>query len=240
MDQVAQYAGRQLALFGPSGVLRCPFLSDTAVSNVNPFFPIRRLFGPIGHVQPQVAIRIDGVRLHLKVTHKHGIETQHANPHRFHTSMIALLLNIPVHCRRRFHRHIQAMIGPVAWSQEELPAEISSPEWGTKVLEALRRHFSERRWLLEPAVLIDAGLEYEANGTSVLLAIYDHPYYERRIGLRHRLNDFPMSVGEGRSPAEAMAEDIAVFEISEPFGTWADRLVEDSSGVWWWTWPLDW
>jgi len=132
------------------------------------------------------------------------------------------------------------MIAAVAWSQEELRAEISSPEWGTKVLEALRRHFSEGRWLLEPAVLIDSGLEYEADGTPVLFAIYDHPYYDRRIGLRHWLNDFPMSVSEERSPAEAKAEDIAVFEISEPLGRWADRLKEDKDGVWWWTWPLDW
>ena len=66
------------------------------------------------------------------------------------------------------------------------------------------------------------------------------PYCDRRIGLRLRLNDFPMTISEGRSPAEGMAENIALYEISEPLGTWAERLVEDSAGVWWWTWPLDW
>src|SRR5271165_5341108 len=124
----------------------------------------------------------------------------------------------------------------MAWSEAELRAEISSPEWGTKVLEALRRHFSEGRWLLEPAKLVESGLDFESDGTPVLIAVYDHPCDDRRIGLRHRLNDVPMSIPEGHSPAEAMAEDIAVFEISEPLARWADTLVEDSSGVWWWTW----
>jgi hypothetical protein len=88
--------------------------------------------------------------------------------------------------------------------------------------------------------LVDSGLEVEPDGTPVLFAIYDHPYYDRRIGLRHRLNEFPLSIPEGRSPAEGMAENIALYEISEPLGTWAERLVEDGAGVWWWTWPLDW
>jgi hypothetical protein len=114
----------------------------------------------------------------------------------------------------------------VAWSQEELQAEISSPEWGTKVLEALGTYLSEGRWLLEAAKLVDSWLEVEPDGTPVLVAIYDHPYYDRRIGLRHRLNDFPLSIPEGRSPAEGMPETIALYEISEPLGTWAERLVE--------------
>jgi hypothetical protein len=132
------------------------------------------------------------------------------------------------------------MIGPVEWSEDELRAEISSPEWGMKVLGALRTYFSQGRPLLNAAKLVNSGLEVEPDGTPVLVAIYDHPYYDRRIGLRHRLNDFPMSIPEGRSPAEGLAEGIALYEISEPLGTWAERLIEDGAGVWWWTWPLDW
>jgi hypothetical protein len=67
----------------------------------------------------------------------------------------------------------------VAWSQEELQAEISSPEWGAKVLKALRTYFDEGRPLLEAAKLVDSGLDFERDGTPVLFAIYDHPYYDR-------------------------------------------------------------
>jgi hypothetical protein len=35
-----------------------------------------------------------------------------------------------------------------------------------------------------------------------------------------------------------MAQDIAVFQISEPLGTYYYRLVEDDAGIWWWNWPL--
>jgi hypothetical protein len=43
-----------------------------------------------------------------------------------------------------------------------------------------------------------------------------------------------MSIPEGYSPAEAMAEDIAVYEISEPLGRYFKILVDDGEGVWWW------
>jgi len=120
------------------------------------------------------------------------------------------------------------------WSAEELQAEVSSPDWGGKVLEALRNYFSDRGWLLEPAQLVEADLEFEPDGTPVLVAIYDHPHYDRRIGLRHRLDDYPMAIPEGSSPAEAMAQDIAVYEISEPLGRYSEILVDDGDGVWWW------
>jgi hypothetical protein len=126
------------------------------------------------------------------------------------------------------------MMDAMTWSEAQLRAEIASPEWGAKVLEALRRHFTEGRWLLAAAALVDSGLEFESDGTSVLLAVYDHPSYERRIGLRHRLDHFPLSIPEGRTPAEGMAEDIAVYQISEPLGRYAEILVEDGQGVWWW------
>ena len=48
-----------------------------------------------------------------------------------------------------------------------------------------------------------------------------------------------MAVPEGMTPAEALAQDIAVYEISEPLGTYYDRLEEDASGIWWWKWPMD-
>jgi hypothetical protein len=127
----------------------------------------------------------------------------------------------------------------MSWSQQELQAEVSSAQWGPKVLVALKQYFSEGRPLLEAAVLIDAGLKFDSDGTPILFAVYDHPYYDRRIGLRHRLNDFPLTIPEGSTPAEGMAETIALYEISEPLGTWQDKLVEDNAGVWWWTWPLD-
>jgi hypothetical protein len=123
----------------------------------------------------------------------------------------------------------------MVWTPEELQAEISSPEWGQKVLAALRNYFGEGAWLLAPAELVASSLDLDANGTPVLLAMYDHPQYDRRIGLRHRLDDLPMTIPEGCSPAEAMAQDIAIYEISEPLGTWSETLVEDSSGVWWWS-----
>ncbi len=125
-------------------------------------------------------------------------------------------------------------MGGMAWTEAELRAEVASPEWGAKVLEALRRHFTEGGWLLAAAQLVDSRLEFESDGTPVLLAVYDHPSYERRIGLRRRLNDFPMSVPERRTPAQAMAEDIAVYQISEPLGRYHEILVEDGEGVWWW------
>jgi hypothetical protein len=49
-----------------------------------------------------------------------------------------------------------------------------------------------------------------------------------------------MAIPEECSPDEAMAQDVAVYEISEPLGTWSEGLVDDDSGVWWWSWPLDW
>jgi hypothetical protein len=81
---------------------------------------------------------------------------------------------------------------------------------------------------------LDARLgEDDPDGTPVLLAIYDHPYYAKRIGLRRRLTDH-MRATEDCSREQALAEEIAVYEISEPLGAYFDLLVEDSAGVWWW------
>jgi hypothetical protein len=69
---------------------------------------------------------------------------------------------------------------------------------GNESAERFPQNFSEGRWLLELARLLDSSLEIEPDGTPVLLAIYDHPHLDRSVGLRHRLNDFPMSIPEGR------------------------------------------
>jgi hypothetical protein len=69
---------------------------------------------------------------------------------------------------------------------------------GNESAERSPQNFSEGRWLLELARLLDSSLGIEPDGTPVLLAIYDHPHLDRSVGLRHRLNDFPMSIPEGR------------------------------------------
>jgi hypothetical protein len=102
------------------------------------------------------------------------------------------------------------------------------PAYGQRVLEALRSYFAEGKWLLEPATLIQAHLDFDADGVAVLLAVYDHPLYPQRIGLRRRLDR------ELGSDPESLAEQIAIYGISEPMGRYYDLLVEDEAGVWWW------
>jgi hypothetical protein len=116
---------------------------------------------------------------------------------------------------------------------------MSSDDWGARVVEALRAYFANGGWLLHPTTLVDTRLDLDPDGTSVVVAVYEHVFYKQRIGLRHRLVTGPMTIPEGFSPEEAMAQDIAVYEISEPLGTYYYRLVEDSSGIWWWKWPMD-
>lgn len=122
----------------------------------------------------------------------------------------------------------------MSWTEDEIRAEIASPEWGTKVLEALRTYFNEGRPLLEAAKLLDSKIEAEPDGTPVLKAVYVHPYEDRRIGLRRRLTQFPLTIPAGATPAEGMAETIALYEISEPLGRYSEILVNDGEGVWWW------
>lgn len=92
---------------------------------------------------------------------------------------------------------------------EQWRSIVSAPDWGPRVAEALRRYFSEGRWLLAPAVLVSAGVEVDADGVSVLLAVYDHAWLPRRIGLRRRLDREPMPNSEP-TPEESLAEEIAV------------------------------
>ena len=121
----------------------------------------------------------------------------------------------------------------MGWTYEQWEQADKGADWGTKVVDALKHYFDEGRWLLEPAELVDAGFEVDPDGVSVLLAVYDHPYSPKRIGLRRRLDKTPLTSGApGAFPEEAVAADIAVFEISEPLGRYYDLLVEDSTGVW--------
>ncbi len=122
---------------------------------------------------------------------------------------------------------------------DDLAAAIASPTWGQDVVEALRSYFAEGGWLLEPAHLVEPRLGQADDGTPAVIAIYDHPRYAKRIGLVSRLDQPPVTVPEGKSAAEALAQAIAVYEISEPLGSYYHRLVEDDSGIRWWKWPMD-
>ena len=121
---------------------------------------------------------------------------------------------------------------------DDLSAAMASPTWGQDVLAALRSYFDSGR-LIDPVRLVEATLGVSDDGSPAVIAIYDHPWYDRRVGLRSRLDQYPLSVYEGMSPAEPRAHDIAVYEISEPLGSYFDRLVEDDSGVWWWQSPME-
>lgn len=105
--------------------------------------------------------------------------------------------------------------------------------WAEQVLIALRAHFDEGRWLLTPTRLVEAHLTSDTDGTPVLLATYDHPEEDRRIGLRRRLIRYPLPERPGWDP-KALAQDIAVIEISEPLGRYSEILVDDGNGAWWW------
>jgi hypothetical protein len=116
---------------------------------------------------------------------------------------------------------------------------MASPSWGQDVVDALRRYFADGGWLLEPVSLVQVTLGEADDGSPAVVAIYDHSLYTERIGLKSRLDQSPMAIPKGSSPAEALAQDIAVYEISEPLGSYYDRLVEDENGIWWWRWPMD-
>jgi hypothetical protein len=105
-------------------------------------------------------------------------------------------------------------------------------DFGHRVVEALRTYFRDGKWLLEPATLVDAQLTSDPDGVPVLLAVYDHPYVSERLGLRRRLDRW--GPGDDGADAEALAKEIAIYEISEPLGRYYDPLVEDGQSVWWW------
>ena len=122
---------------------------------------------------------------------------------------------------------------------DDLAAAMGSATWGQDVLAALRGYFDSGR-LRDPMVhLVEATLGVTDNGSPAVIAVYDHPWYDRRVGLRSRLDQCPMSIYEGMSAAESRAHDIAEHEIAEPLGTYCESLAEDDSGVWWWQSPMD-
>jgi hypothetical protein len=120
------------------------------------------------------------------------------------------------------------------WSEAEWARRIWSPEWAPKVVDALRRICAEGSGILEPVTLVSAELETTPEQESYVLAIYDHAWWDRRTGLRRKLNRIPMTVPPGMPPEEALALDIAQYDIAEPLGNYWDLLVEDEDGVWWW------
>ena len=120
-------------------------------------------------------------------------------------------------------------------SEDEWRAAVSAPDWGERVVAELRRYFVEGRSTLEPVRLIDARLEVDPDGVPMLLAIYEHPSWPERTGMRRRLDRTPVAGTPGeRDLAEWLAGDIACLEMGEPLGTQHDLLVEDDNGVWWW------
>jgi hypothetical protein len=100
-------------------------------------------------------------------------------------------------------------------------------DWAERVLVALRAYFEEGRPLLTPTRLVEARLTSDSDGMPVLVATSDRPDDERRIGLRRRLD-------QPEWDPQALAEDIALYEISEPLGRYSEILVHDGHGVWWW------
>jgi hypothetical protein len=109
----------------------------------------------------------------------------------------------------------------------------SMDDWAEQVLVALRVYFEEGYPLLTPTRLVEAHVESDPDGTPVLEAISDRPDDERRIGLRRRLIRYPVPGEPGWDP-EALAAEIAQFDISEPLGRYSAILVDDGTGVWWW------
>lgn len=75
---------------------------------------------------------------------------------------------------------------PVGWQ-----AAVAASDWGERVVAALRARMRDSERLLEPAALVDAWSERDPDGVRVLRAIYDHPYWPQRTGLRLRLDEPP-------------------------------------------------
>lgn len=113
-------------------------------------------------------------------------------------------------------------------------AAIVAPDWGQRVVDALRDRIRHPEQLLEPAVLVDAWSENDHDGVPVLRAIYDHPYWPQRTGLRLRLDEPPFdSPRPGQELAAWVAGNIA-DEIAEPLGRMYDLLIPDDAGIYWW------
>lgn len=66
---------------------------------------------------------------------------------------------------------------------DDSSAGMASATWGKDVLEALRKYFDSGR-LIDPVELVEATLSVTNDGSPAVIAIYDHPWYDRRVGLR--------------------------------------------------------
>ena len=122
----------------------------------------------------------------------------------------------------------------MTWTQEEWSEAVASPDWGERVAEALKQYFESGKPLLAHAELVSVNLEADPDGIAVLKAVYRHPQWPERTGLRRRLDQVPFSAQDEESPEGSKAATIAIYEISEPLGSYRDRLVEDTDGVLWW------
>jgi hypothetical protein len=115
--------------------------------------------------------------------------------------------------------------------------EYSSPEWGSEVVDALRKQLTweARDAELRKVTLIRADLERDGDGIAFLRAVYDHSDQQRRIGVRRQL-DYrgPLAHMQGMTLAESKAYDIAHYDMAEPLSSYWNLLIEDADRVWWW------
>ena len=122
----------------------------------------------------------------------------------------------------------------VTWTEGEWAAAASSPDRGTKVADALVRYFDPGKWLLAQARLVSVSTEADPDGAPVLRAIYGHPNWPERTGLRRRLDQIRHRPGKARRPKRARRIGLPSFEISEPLGSYHAQLIPDKDGVYWW------
>ena len=52
------------------------------------------------------------------------------------------------------------------------------------------RYFDQGKWMLAQANLVGVSTETDPDGTPVLRAVYDHPSWPARTGLRRRLDQY--------------------------------------------------